>query len=211
VWVGVHNGQGNSAVKTCRTYKGENAILSFKIGEREGVIKDDKTIEVSSLPNGTDLSALTPELILSPQATVSPASETSVNFSQGPVTYTVTAQNGESATYTVQVTKKAKPPLSFSWDADSGFVDQASGVLAKDSLTLDAENPSESITLGGSFTSHEWYVDNLLKGRDNRGESAVTLTLEAQAYLPGNHRLDIFVYDAAGIPYSTGLDFSVER
>jgi hypothetical protein len=209
VWIGVHNEPGNSAVKTCRTYKGENAILSFKIGEREGVIKDDKTIEVLSLPNGTDLAALTPALILSPQATVSPALEASVDFSKGPVEYTVTAENGVAATYTVRVTKKAA--LSFSWDADSGFVDQASGVLAKDSLTLNAANLSEIITLGGSFASYEWYVDNLLKSRGNSGESEVTLTLEAQAYLPGNHRLDIFVYDAAGIPYSTGLDFSVAR
>ena len=59
------------------------------------------TIEVL-VPEGTDLSHLMPTIEVSPKAKVSPASGTFVDFSS-PVKYTVTAEDGTSAKYTVTV------------------------------------------------------------------------------------------------------------
>lgn len=54
----------------------------------------------------TMLSALVPTISVSENATVSPASGSAVDFSQGPVTFTVTAQDGvTTATYTATATK----------------------------------------------------------------------------------------------------------
>ncbi len=59
------------------------------------------TIEVL-VPEGTDLSHLMPTIEVSPKAKVSPASGTFVDFSS-PVKYTVTAEDGTTAKYTVTV------------------------------------------------------------------------------------------------------------
>ena len=54
----------------------------------------------------TMLSALVPTISVSENATVSPASGSAVDFSQGPVTFTVTAQDGvTTSTYTATATK----------------------------------------------------------------------------------------------------------
>ena len=56
-----------------------------------------------TVPSGTDVTSLTPTIVVSPEATVSPASGTAQDFTS-PVTYTVTAEDGTTATYTVTVT-----------------------------------------------------------------------------------------------------------
>lgn len=105
--------------------KSKNAeILSLKIGDAEGKITNEvrnvtKTVEGSTtvlttnylyeksitvnLPDGTDLTALAPVIEVAEGAAVSPASGTSVDFSGGPVEYTVTAEDGTTAVYTVYV------------------------------------------------------------------------------------------------------------
>jgi hypothetical protein len=55
-----------------------------------------------TVPFGVDVSALTPTIKISGGATISPNSGTLLNFS-GPVVYTVTAENGDTQTYTVAV------------------------------------------------------------------------------------------------------------
>ena len=55
--------------------------------------------------NGTDLTALTPEITVSAGASISPSSGESVDFSNGPVSYIVTAENGtDSQIWMVTVT-----------------------------------------------------------------------------------------------------------
>ena len=78
-----------------------NPITSFKIGDVAGVINNvAKTISVV-LPDGTDLSALQPTIVLSEGVTITPVSGSTIDFSS-PITFTVT--NGTvSEVYTVTV------------------------------------------------------------------------------------------------------------
>lgn len=74
---------------------------------------------------GTDVSALTPTITISDGAQVSPALNTKQDFTK-PVTYTVTAEDGSTRTYTVVVkapTGKEKDILSFQFANLSTNVD----------------------------------------------------------------------------------------
>ena len=83
----------------------ECAITAFAIGEAVGVVDEsDHTIAVE-VPNGTDVTALTPTITVSTGASVDPASETEGDFTD-PVEYTVTAEDGTTTQiYTVTVTE----------------------------------------------------------------------------------------------------------
>ncbi len=98
--------------KTTKTYtvtvtlkaSTECDVLSMKVNGYTATI-DGTSISVK-LPLGTDLSKLTPSFAISEHATITPAGEQ--NFSSGSVTYTVTAQDGETAKqYTVSVSHEA--------------------------------------------------------------------------------------------------------
>ena len=79
--------------------------FGFSLPPAVGVIDEiEKTITVA-LPLGTDISSLTPIINVSPKAKVSPASEVSQNFTE-PVIYTVKAEDGSTAKYTVIVNTK---------------------------------------------------------------------------------------------------------
>jgi hypothetical protein len=69
----------------------------------------DGTDITKTFPNGTDVSKLTPIIVVSADATVEPASSFTRDFSQGAVTYTVTAADGTTTkTYTAKAT--VEPP-----------------------------------------------------------------------------------------------------
>ena len=80
----------------------EKSIRSFVIDYVEGEIDEfSKTVTVQ-MPQGTDVTELVPTIEVSEGATVSPASGEPQDFTN-PVFYTVTAQNGTTAVYTVTV------------------------------------------------------------------------------------------------------------
>ncbi len=82
----------------------EKSILSFRFDalDDSGVI-DQIARKISFvLPTGTDVTQLVPTIVVSEGATVEPASGVAQDFTN-PVTYTVTAQNGTTAVYTVTV------------------------------------------------------------------------------------------------------------
>jgi hypothetical protein len=81
-------------------------ITSFNIGSAVGII-NGTDISVT-LPTGTSVTALEPEIEISENATVSPDTGEPQNFTS-PVIYTVTAQSGAKQNYTVTVTV-ASPP-----------------------------------------------------------------------------------------------------
>lgn len=68
----------------------------------EAIINNDLNEIRLKVPEGTDITSLTPEIQLSDKAEVSPLSGTSQNFSN-PVIYTVTAEDGSEKEYTVYV------------------------------------------------------------------------------------------------------------
>ncbi|WP_345027296.1 BspA family leucine-rich repeat surface protein, partial [Flavivirga jejuensis] len=90
-----------------------NAITSFTINDVEGTINDDNTIVVT-FPFGTVITALTPTIGISEFATVIP---TGVQDFSAPISYTVTAEDGSIATYTVSVTVNA--PFITTWKTTS--------------------------------------------------------------------------------------------
>lgn len=81
----------------------EKAITSFKIDDIAGVINEkDHTVAVT-VPYGTDVTKLSPEIAVSPLAMVSPANGEVRDFTK-PVTYAVTAENDTTQDYVVTVT-----------------------------------------------------------------------------------------------------------
>ncbi len=109
---------------------GDAFIISFSIDTESGSINESaKTIEVE-LEAGVDVTALTPTILISEGATVSPASGTSLDFSS-PVQFTVTDQSGSiTSVYTVTVASANLRKIAFigvaaenttaSWDALAG-------------------------------------------------------------------------------------------
>lgn len=81
----------------------EKKITSFVIDSVNAKIDDDKHDVQITLPAGTDKSSLTPTIEVSAKASVSPASGVATDFTNT-VTYTVTAEDGTTQDYTVEVT-----------------------------------------------------------------------------------------------------------
>lgn len=90
---------------------GENDILTFVLPVQVGSSVIDPTAHTiqALVPNGTGLQSIAPVITVSPNATVNPASGVSVDFSAGPVDYTVTAQNGNTQVWVVTVTEELLP------------------------------------------------------------------------------------------------------
>ena len=90
---------------------GENQMVSFaflKTDNQDLLYDCNATIDdvsgqiALSVPFGTPLTSLTAHISVAPFASVSPASESELNYAQ-PVTFRVTAENGDSRTYRVTV------------------------------------------------------------------------------------------------------------
>lgn len=81
----------------------KNEILAFSLRrEKSPAIIGDSTVTIE-VKIGTDISSLEPEIKISPKATISPASEETVDFSNGPATYVVTAEDGDTKDWEVTV------------------------------------------------------------------------------------------------------------
>jgi hypothetical protein len=95
----------NWVVTVTEELNNENDILSFELSEQTGPASIDflgHSVEIE-VEYGTDVTALTPTITVSPDAIISPASSVQMDFTN-PVTYSVTAQNGDIQFWTVIVT-----------------------------------------------------------------------------------------------------------
>ena len=72
-----------------------------------GIIDNTNYTIALTVPKATDVTKLTPAITVSPNATLTPASGVQEDFTN-PVTYTVTAQDSSSQTYTVTVNVAAQ-------------------------------------------------------------------------------------------------------
>ncbi|MDR1342860.1 MAG: FG-GAP-like repeat-containing protein [Prevotellaceae bacterium] len=98
-------------VTVVKNYYTGKAITSFRVGSDEAAISEDAKTITLTYPRGTaiDLENLTPAFTLSAGATATVggalqvSGETANDFSSA-VQYAVTAENGESATYSVAIT-----------------------------------------------------------------------------------------------------------
>lgn len=85
------------------TTSSEKVLLGFSIsGTNATVNQANKTVLL--IHSETDLTALTPTIVISEKAVISPASEIPQDFSN-PITYTVTAEDKSTADYLVTVEK----------------------------------------------------------------------------------------------------------
>jgi|GEM_PF-2277025 len=84
-----------------------NIFGVFVPGQAESAIVSGTNI-LLTVPYGTDVTKLVPTFYISPHASISPASGAPQDFTE-PVTYTVTAQNGDTRTYLVTVTFAPAP------------------------------------------------------------------------------------------------------
>ena len=105
----------------------ENYITSYRIGDTEGAINGDYI--AITIPYATDLAAVTPDISISEFAALAAPAK----LQEGENTYTVTAEDGTSRTYTVTITRAAVATgnqiLSFSYGAAAGVIDQVQGTI----------------------------------------------------------------------------------
>ncbi|MDL2262699.1 DUF5018 domain-containing protein, partial [Bacteroidales bacterium OttesenSCG-928-I21] len=84
----------------------ENSITAFELNEQgcDATIDDEAKTVTIMVEHGTDISNLTPTIEISGLASITPETGVAQDFTN-PVTYTVTAQNGDVETWTVTVTE----------------------------------------------------------------------------------------------------------
>jgi hypothetical protein len=89
----------------------EKAIISFNFlasPEIVGIVDNINFIVTLNVPYGTNIENLTPLIVVSPGATIIPASNVAQDFIS-PVAYRVTAQDGSIQNYTAKVIVQANP------------------------------------------------------------------------------------------------------
>jgi hypothetical protein len=206
---------------------GENKITAFKIGEISAAIFEvDQAIRITVV-EGTDLQALKPVITISADATVSPASEEAADF-RYPVPYTVTAENGVTRTYTVNVYVEAKPEagtasIEIGWPnaADKqpviyGLPEKAAQTDPDIKLSVRGNNnlPKEIvISAGGRDGSVSVYDDRITWYVDGSayGEYVNIITLYAEKYTLQKPHYITFIGTKDGVEYSATITFTVEK
>ena len=119
----------------------ERFILEFKVDSVYGTVDEDNKMVRLDFPAGTDVTHLTPTIIISNYATIEPKSGVTQDFTN-PVYYTVTAMSGATAQYMVEAivhdADNEKSILSFRFDAldVDGIIDE---VARRISFVLPAE------------------------------------------------------------------------
>lgn len=158
----------------------EAEIKSFTLAGCEGVI-DGEFITVT-VPHGTDLTALAPEIEISHNATVTPASGEVQSFTRR-VRYTVTAEDGATtASYIVQVTE-ADMPAALE-DARDKAEDLLGSMEVTNETTADGILDAVAEAIGNDAITPSWAEDFQLTPATEEAEGSITgairLALEGQ-------------------------------
>lgn len=112
---GCQKNEDNSANPPEESKSSEKQIQSFTVNSIVATIDENTKIVALLLPYGSDVSKLSPVIVISDKASVTPISGIGVDFTD-PVVYTVKAEDGTTVNYTVQVAVEkndAKSILSF--------------------------------------------------------------------------------------------------
>jgi hypothetical protein len=140
------------------TLNNENTIQSFKVTinsvDYKTVIDQVNHSINLSLPYGTDLTQISPDIITSKNASILPASGIAQNF-QSPKTYSVTAENGDIKEYNVTITAPNDESKILSLVINNsenikGFIDEKSK-----SILLEVPNQLKLSTLKINLTVSE--------------------------------------------------------
>ena len=133
--LGINSCSKNSSNPTGPAKSSADQILSFTFQslnpQAVGVVNNAAKTVIVTVPASTDRSSLTPTITISDNATISPASNIPENFNS-PVLYTVTAEDGSKAIYTVIVTPDTTntQPLTLTgtMDTDQTLKDRNNGI-----------------------------------------------------------------------------------
>lgn len=129
-------------------------IRSFDVNGQAATINHTNGVITATLPAGSNLSNVTVDMALPEGATVDPASGSAVDFSTGPVIFTIT-NNGVSREYTATVAAFGDPMImTFSIGDHVGVIDQANGTI---DITIGSEGNIKALapqyTIPGGTTS----------------------------------------------------------
>lgn len=183
-------------------------ILAFSFGALGAAAIGTNTVHLD-VPTGTDRTALAPTFTLSPGATCSPVSGTTLNFTN-PQIYTVTAQDGSTKAYTVTVTEAILPNL-FSWaTATSGNWSDASKWTNEESIVAAPQAGGRATytlnfnTAGTYTTTHNLNAGFLLNRLNLAG--VVTIAGNSLAFTSNGTTLpQIHQNSASGVMIGTAL------
>ncbi|MDR2926722.1 MAG: DUF5018 domain-containing protein, partial [Cytophagaceae bacterium] len=189
---------------------GEKAITAFgfALPPAVGVIDEAAKTIVVDVPAGTDVKALAPVIVMSsPVAKVSPGNGVPNDFTN-PVSYTVTAEDGSTASYTVTVRKpassgdKAITAFGFSTPSAVGVINESAKTIAVEvpaGTAVTALSPVITVSAGATvipasgaaqnFTAPVKYTVTAADG--TKAEYTVTVTVEGAAASPQELQGDI--------------------
>jgi hypothetical protein len=179
-------------------------MSSFRIGDFEGIITGN-TITVT-VPYGTDITDLAPMITVT-GGSVNPEPGTGQDFSNF-VIYTVTADDGSTAKYTVTVIIRAQAFITIQGPQDE---DISMGGFAGDSPVLSRSGKNDlpmelNITVSDEYASCAWYINGVEESADAGHDNQITLY--ASAYALKSHYITVVIY-SADIPYSREFTFTV--
>lgn len=108
-----------------------NAIIqSFKVGAKYAEINHTLGTITMTLPSGSDLTKVTPEIRLPEGATITPDANGTFDFSKGSVVFEIKSSDGANRKYTVSLGVYGDPRiLSFSIGDKAGVIDQVTGKI----------------------------------------------------------------------------------
>ncbi|MFV8325914.1 hypothetical protein [Flavobacterium sp. ZS1P14] len=133
----------------------QSIIQSFKVGTKYADINHTIGTITMTLPSGTDLKNVKPEIRLPESASVTPASGSTIDFSAGPVTFEVVSTNGAHRTYTASIAAYGDPKiLSFSIAGKMGVINEANNTISVEIGSQDGNlnNLAPSFVIAGGTT-----------------------------------------------------------
>ena len=180
------------------TPSGDKAITSFKFEELDPVVEgtintSNNTIAVE-VPYGTDVTALTPTIVHTGDS-ISPA-ETGTDFTS-PVTYTVTAEDGTFAEYTVTVT--FADPV----EPDTFKVTLAGDAVKGTDYTISGADDLDEVEDGTELTITA-ITDITVNGDDVAAEGTKKIAITADTTITINKVDIINIVSFDTIPYIDG-------
>ncbi|WP_281225437.1 DUF5018 domain-containing protein [Flavobacterium aquiphilum] len=109
-----------------------NAIIqSFKVGDKYAEINHTLGTITATLPAGTDLTKVKPEIRIPDGATISPSADQTFDFTKGAIVFEIKSSDGANRKYTVSLAVYGNPKmLSFGIADKKGVIDDTKGTVA---------------------------------------------------------------------------------
>jgi hypothetical protein len=194
---------GNYVTYTVTVANSNAKITSFSFANPSatGIIDEATKAITVVIPYSPNFPVLNPTISVSPKATVSPASGMPQDFTN-PATYTVSAEDGSTATYTVTVTVGGQGNLTLIYPEDpaiGAFPDNI--ILSKSGA--EGKPTIKALSVSGEYNTCRWWVDGSVKGYDK------TINLSAADYTIGTHQISVEV-TLDGVVYSKSGSFKIE-